>query len=59
MSLRLGDVLYRWVNFAQNPHHKFFVLVAKKPTIRNCSERLDFASKQGIFARKIGAYRHM
>jgi hypothetical protein len=31
MSLNLGDVLYRWVNFEQHPHHKFFVLVAKKP----------------------------
>lgn len=31
MSLKLGDVFYRWVNFEENPHHKFFVLIAKKP----------------------------
>ncbi|WP_413282730.1 hypothetical protein [Vibrio sp. MA40-2] len=31
MSLSIGDVFYRWVEFETNPHHKFFILVAKRP----------------------------
>ncbi|MEK8017112.1 MAG: hypothetical protein VSS75_009605 [Candidatus Parabeggiatoa sp.] len=31
MSLNLGDVFYRWVNFESEPHNKYFILVAKKP----------------------------
>jgi hypothetical protein len=31
MSLSIGDVFYRWVDFETNPHHKFFILVAKRP----------------------------
>jgi hypothetical protein len=31
MSLNLGDVFYRWIDFEYDPHYKFFILVAKKP----------------------------
>lgn len=31
MPLKIGDVFYRWINFKESPHHKFFVLVAFKP----------------------------
>ncbi len=33
MSLNLGDVFYRWVNFESDPHNKYFILVAKKPKL--------------------------
>jgi len=29
--LDIGDVFYRWVNFDENPHNKFFILIAKQP----------------------------
>lgn len=31
MSLRLGDVFYRWIEFESDPHDKYFILVAKQP----------------------------